>query len=186
MRTALFFFFLPALFFSGVSFSLDTTISFKTEIELNRLSDITELVELELHENGYLINNKYWIGDYSKKELLLLVKNGLNYKIIKKIQVPKKLPFFFKEFKAAPTVCGLKIEFDYTITEESTGIILTIFALNGKKLTKKIGYNVPAGDYEFSRQYGELPNGIYIVQIERVYGEILSKVIQKKPPTKSL
>ena len=160
------------LFFS---YSLDylppaPTSSYQVKVTLVEMSDIKELLTLGLNSNGYITNNKYWIKKLSVKELSILKSSHFDYEIMKEETTTFNLDTFSSFLtggvKAEVNDLGCSLDIYYVQSLRLSFLGIRILDLEGKQYKFSPGYNIPKGEYDYHWNTQQLPNGIYLVQLE--------------------
>lgn len=159
------------------------------KIELNQLSEIGKLVNQGITANGYVIEDKYWITSLSDEAISRLDASGYQYTLLENDdseKLEKNVSYLFGNIMTNFNNCGYQLSVSYNQSEKLSFMSIQIFDMSDKSLGKRIGYNIPASNYECKFSSHNWPNGIYLVRIKAINKESIYKIFQKGPLTKKV
>ena len=159
------------------------------KIKLNKLSEIEQLVQLSLKADGYILDNKYWLTAVSLKELAILKSSAFVFAEVAldtNTSLEYHTSYLSNEIKSTFGPCGYQLNLAYKSSKKLSFLSIQVIDLTGKQYVKKLGYNIPPGDYESKISSHNWPDNIYLIQLANPKEVIIQKVIQKYTSTKKI
>ena len=164
--------------------------SIRVKIELTNLSEIKTLVDLGLKAEGYVLEEKYWLVDLTKREIGLLKSTDFKYtheKVEENLSVSfGHASFLLKGIQTHFDNCGYQLTLSYELSKKLNFLSIQVYNLEGKSYLKKLGYNIPKDRYTTKLNAQYWPDGIYLLRLETVEQKRIQKVIHKDFLTKKI
>lgn len=164
-------------------------ITTSVKIKLSKMSEIEQLVQLGLKADGYVLTNKYWLIDLTERELELLEKSSFVYEQVAPkttVELAQNVSFLKGTIKTVFDPCGYQLHVSYNLSNKLSFLSIQVFDLEGKQYIKRLGYNMPADNYESKISSDTWPDNIYLVQLTTYEKEKIQKVIQKSATEKKI